>query len=206
MALPMTLTERRKQAAIDEIARIALELFSRDGFEATSVEAIAAAAGCAPRTFYRYFATKEEVMFHDLPAVIDELGVMLRRHLADGAGGDLWDSVSEAIAAFIGRFDSHEQRLLSRRMKLWLSEPALLARYMQFFNQAERLVAESLHEHRATTPERDHLAGLMAVAAIGAYRVTLLTHTPAAGPALTKHIREALAAYGSGLADGGNPA
>jgi AcrR family transcriptional regulator len=49
--------ERRKQGAIDEIARTALELFARDGFEATSVEAIAAAAGCSPRTFYRYFGS-----------------------------------------------------------------------------------------------------------------------------------------------------
>jgi hypothetical protein len=85
-------------------------------------------------------------------------------------------------------------------MELWLGEPALRARYMQYLNQAEHVVAECLHRHRGTTAKRDDLPQLIAVAAIGAYRVTLLTHMPANGRKLTKHLREALATLGSGLA------
>ncbi|MGW2340228.1 TetR/AcrR family transcriptional regulator [Streptomyces sp. NPDC001661] len=55
-----TLTERRKAATRLDIARAAAELFTRDGLRATRAEDIARAAGVAPRTFYRYFATKEE--------------------------------------------------------------------------------------------------------------------------------------------------
>lgn len=65
-----SLMERRRQDSRDEIVAIAIGLFVRDGFEATTVEAIAEAAGCSPRTFYRYFGSKEDVMFHDLPKVI----------------------------------------------------------------------------------------------------------------------------------------
>ena len=53
-----TLTERRKAATQLDIARAAARLFTEHGAQGTTAEAIAAAAGVAPRTFYRYFRTK----------------------------------------------------------------------------------------------------------------------------------------------------
>ncbi|MER5444545.1 TetR family transcriptional regulator [Streptomyces sp. NPDC002764] len=61
-AAPLSLTERRKAATRMEIARAAAGLFVRHGLRATRAEDIAQAAGVAPRTFYRYFATKEEAV------------------------------------------------------------------------------------------------------------------------------------------------
>lgn len=57
-----SLTERRKAATRMEIARAAAGLFVNRGLRATRAEDIAQAAGIAPRTFYRYFATKEEAV------------------------------------------------------------------------------------------------------------------------------------------------
>lgn len=57
-----SLTERRKAATRMEIARAAAELFMRHGLRATRAEDVARAAGVAPRTFYRYFASKEEAL------------------------------------------------------------------------------------------------------------------------------------------------
>ncbi|MER6125455.1 TetR family transcriptional regulator [Streptomyces sp. NPDC001795] len=57
-----SLTERRKAATRMEIARAAAKLFMANGLRATRAEDIARAAGVAPRTFYRYFATKEEAL------------------------------------------------------------------------------------------------------------------------------------------------
>ncbi|WP_439900462.1 TetR family transcriptional regulator [Streptomyces mirabilis] len=54
--------ERRKAATRMEIARAAAGLFMRHGLRATRAEDIARAAGVAPRTFYRYFAGKEECL------------------------------------------------------------------------------------------------------------------------------------------------
>ncbi|MEV1078380.1 TetR family transcriptional regulator [Streptomyces sp. NPDC050211] len=58
----MSLTERRKAETRMEIARVAARLFVTQGLRATRAEDIAQAAGIAPRTFYRYFATKEEAV------------------------------------------------------------------------------------------------------------------------------------------------
>ncbi|MEU7425767.1 TetR family transcriptional regulator [Streptomyces sp. NPDC040750] len=59
---PVSLTERRKAETRMEIARAAAGLFVHQGLRATRAEDIAQAAGIAPRTFYRYFATKEEAV------------------------------------------------------------------------------------------------------------------------------------------------
>ncbi|WP_440557987.1 TetR/AcrR family transcriptional regulator [Streptomyces sp. SCPE 10] len=58
----LSLTERRKAETRMEIARAAAALFVRQGLRATRAEDIARQAGIAPRTFYRYFATKEEAV------------------------------------------------------------------------------------------------------------------------------------------------
>jgi AcrR family transcriptional regulator len=42
----------------------ALARFARDGFDATTTDQISQAAGVSPRTFFRYFPTKESVVFH----------------------------------------------------------------------------------------------------------------------------------------------
>jgi AcrR family transcriptional regulator len=201
MPLAATMMERRRQAAIEEIAAVALDLILRDGFEATSVEAIAAAAGCAPRTFYRYFATKEDVLFHDVSAFIEHLGEVLDKHLAEGLGP--WAAASAVVLEYVSQFDATDERrrIPTQRMNLWLSEPALLGRYMQYVNKGEQMIAGGLHRHRGTAPERDDLPQLIAVAAVGAARVALLTHGSASGRKLTRHLRDALATLGSGLAD-----
>ncbi|WP_409375068.1 TetR/AcrR family transcriptional regulator [Streptomyces justiciae] len=59
---PASLTERRKAETRMDIARAAAGLFVSRGLRATRAEDIAQAAGIAPRTFYRYFATKEEAV------------------------------------------------------------------------------------------------------------------------------------------------
>lgn len=189
--------ERRRQDARAEIVAIALELFVRDGFEATTVEAIAGAAGCATRTFYRYFGSKEDVMFHDLPDVIAGLGQVLDAKLAAGVAE--WPALSESLIDFIGRFDASDARTAIQRMELWLHEPALKARYLQYVAQTEAVVVRALCRHRGTSADEDDVAKLMAVAAVGAYRVIVSTHRARAQRKLGDHLREALKTLGAGL-------
>ena len=56
------LTERRRRLLRDEIRQVAVILFADKGFDSVTVGEIAAAAGLSVRTFFRYFATKDEVL------------------------------------------------------------------------------------------------------------------------------------------------
>jgi AcrR family transcriptional regulator len=56
-----SLGDRKRQLVRDEITRVAWALFDRKGYEATTVEAIAAAAGISRRSFFRYYSSKEDV-------------------------------------------------------------------------------------------------------------------------------------------------
>ena len=58
------LRDRKRQVVRDEVADVALKLFARHGYEATTVDQIAAAAGLSTRSFFRYFASKDAVVTH----------------------------------------------------------------------------------------------------------------------------------------------
>ncbi len=59
------LRQRHKERVRDALIDAAFELFSTRGFEATTIDDIAARAGVARRTFFRYFPSKEAVLFPD---------------------------------------------------------------------------------------------------------------------------------------------
>lgn len=200
-----TLIERKRREAVEELVATAIELFDRDGFEATTVEAIAATAGCSPRTFYRYFGSKEDVLFHDVPDLIARLAAVLEGHLDRGLAP--WTALSQAVVEILGRLDAAEEDVPVLRMELWLREPALRARYMQHLGMAESTIVETLSRHRHAGPERDDLAHLMAIGAIGAYRTTVTTHGAAGSSRrLTAHLESLLADLGRGFDEAGQRA
>lgn len=95
------LRERKKLRTRATLIQTAAELCERQGFDKTTVEQIAAAAEVSPRTFSRYFPTKEAVFFaiieetaafiaaelEALPTDISEFEAMLRAHLKAVAPG-----------------------------------------------------------------------------------------------------------------------
>ncbi|MFD3926829.1 TetR/AcrR family transcriptional regulator [Streptomyces sp. NPDC058614] len=139
-----TLIERRKAATRMEIARAAAGLFMRNGLRATRAEDIARAAGIAPRTFYRYFASKEEALGPLFAAGSQRWAETVRdapAHLTVPEA--LHHAVVQTLTPGVG---VRQESLQWVRSLLRLAEesPALLRVWGEACHTAERTLAEVL--------------------------------------------------------------
>ena len=114
---------RRKVTSRSELEQVAFDLFDRQGFERTTVDDIASAAGIGRRTFFRYFPSKNDVVWGDFDA---ELERMRRRLNAVPTGTPLMDAIRDAIVDF-NRIPPQQVPAHRRRMEFILRVPALQA-------------------------------------------------------------------------------
>jgi AcrR family transcriptional regulator len=123
------LRERKKEQTRRALEDAALDLFERQGFDHTTVEEIAAACDVSPRTFFRYFATKDQVLFGGDA----EFTVMLTDLEQRPADETPFRSVRTAVDAMIESYADERQRLL-RRARILAATPSLQlhAPYVQF--------------------------------------------------------------------------
>jgi mycofactocin system transcriptional regulator len=106
-----------------ELEQIALDLFAAKGFDETTVEDIATAAGIGRRTLFRYFASKNDLVWGDFDAGLAQL----RSHLAAApAEQPLLTGLREAVLAF-NVFPGEQEQAHRERMALILTVPTLQA-------------------------------------------------------------------------------
>jgi AcrR family transcriptional regulator len=148
-----------RQRIVDE----ALRLFVEVGYDAATVDEIAERADVSPRTFFRYFATKEALLFHDfedqLSRLQDEIGA---RPVGEAPGTSL---VAVLCAMIDDLRTSPEQRALVRRL---LEERPSLRSYqrMTIAEHSEGMIAAALARHAGLDPSDLGLRAM--VAAVGA--------------------------------------
>jgi TetR/AcrR family transcriptional regulator, regulator of mycofactocin system len=120
---PPSRAGRRRVTSRGELEHVAFELFGRNGFERTTVDDIAAAAGIGRRTFFRYFRSKNDVPWGDFDGMLRR---MRERLAGSPADRPLMDAVREALLDF-NRVPAAELPWHRRRMELILRTPALQA-------------------------------------------------------------------------------
>ena len=146
-----------------DLERCALELFSERGFAATTVDDIATAAGIGRRTFFRYYASKNDVVWGDFEQGLRDL----RARFAQAPPGQpLLDALREAVLAF-NRFDADEVPWHRDRMTLILRVPALHAHSTLRYAAWREVVAEFVGQ-RLGRPADALLPQLVAHACLGA--------------------------------------
>lgn len=165
-----SLRDLKRRRATEDLVRAAVELFAAQGYEQTTVADIAAAATQSRSTFFRYFATKEDVLFHDVPDHLDWLTGEIGRRLDDGI--EPFAAVTGAIVTLIEE-NYLDPDTMRARMALWLREPALRGRWAQYAAEWEIRVAGVVATHRGTTVATDPLAQAVAVAALGGFRIAV---------------------------------
>jgi AcrR family transcriptional regulator len=190
------LRDRHKARTRAGIAQAALRLFRKQGFEATTVEEIALAAEVSPRTFFRYFPSKEAAAFPDHERRLARLEELLLAHAAQPP----LQRVRSALLG-IARELERERCAVVAWQKVVEGSPALLAQERVRDLAWEEAIARALGAGALGT-DADRRARLAAGALFGAIRAVLRTWYARAGqvdlPALGE---EAFALLRSGLGE-----
>jgi AcrR family transcriptional regulator len=174
MGCEIGLRQRKKERTRRALEDAALDLFTTKGFADTTVEDIAAAADVSPRTFFRYFATKEDVLFgedaENRSALTEQLASRPRAEPP-------LEKLRAAILAMANEFGRDRDRLI--RVARVKASPNLRAKFLEHQYAHEQLVSEAL---LATDPGADPAHVRLVVAtAFAALRATLESWLAAGG-------------------------
>ena len=162
--------QRRRDRTRQDLARAAVRLFEERGFDGSTVEDIADAADVSVSTFFRLFPRKEDVIFYDLPERLDAMR-------ADFAAADhptAWQTVRNAFVANARTWDDEEQAFGLARARLFHSERALAARYLEMCQEWEGVVAGIVAAERGTDPRTDLYALLVGASTVSAFRAAFI--------------------------------
>lgn len=189
------LRERRRQRTLARLEEVAIRLFSERGYDAVTVDDIAAEAEVSRRTFFRYFPGKEEVLFADNHRRLDEL----RAALAARPGEEpALTALRRAIMSMAGDYEHDRDRLL-RRAKIMSETPALYARSLASQREGEQAVTDLVAEWLRVDPATNLAPGVVAAATLAAVRVAIYTWLAGGGE---EHL-PTLVAEALDLLDGG---
>lgn len=129
---------RRPVTTRDELTHIALELFACNGFDTTTIDDITAAAGIGRRTFFRYFASKNDLPWGDFESRLEDMRHVFARIPDDTP---LMDAVRISVIEF-NRMPLEEVHYHRERMALLLRVPTLLAHSTLRYASWRQVVAE----------------------------------------------------------------
>jgi TetR/AcrR family transcriptional regulator, regulator of mycofactocin system len=140
---------RRRVTSRADLEQVAFDLFERQGFEQTTVDDIASAAGIGRRTFFRYFGSKNEVPWGDFDA---ELARMRRRLAATPPRAPLMDAIRQAVVDF-NRMPAEQLPAHRRRMTFILGVPALQAHSTLRFAAWRQVIADFVAQRTGQRPD-----------------------------------------------------
>ncbi|WP_245192193.1 TetR/AcrR family transcriptional regulator [Amycolatopsis azurea] len=137
----MSLRERKRARTRQALIDAATELFERKGYDETTVADIAAAAEIGARTFFSYFASKEELLFPEADARIQAaIEAIATREPTEGPA----DVLLRALGEVSDTSDDLVSPLSALRLRMIQTVPAVRGRALQLQLDAQREIAKHL--------------------------------------------------------------
>lgn len=138
---PNDLRERKRQLTLDLIAKTGLRLFIENGYEATTLDAIAAAAGISRRTFFYYLKSKEEVLLAHESGNIPH--ALRPTFLMQSPEQSPIEAARKTFLTLASTYESRESIMADRILR---SIEALRLRKEALHVQLEDVLAEAMYE------------------------------------------------------------
>lgn len=160
--------EQKRQETLRRITDAALRLFIDKGYEAATLDAIAAEAGISRRNFFNYFKSKDDILLSLQGSLGDEVAAEVR---TAPPGKSPLRATRDALIRLCAPYPADEMIVIDRLMR---SSEAVQARKQASYVQQELTLFNALRD-RWPEPERETALRLVAMMSIGAVRLSLDT-------------------------------
>jgi AcrR family transcriptional regulator len=159
--------ERKRRETLLRIAETGVTLFAEQGYDATTLEAIAEASGISPRTFFYYFKTKDEILqYWQGTGFAESVAPTL---LAQPADKPPLHAVRDTFMTLLASYQNEKSLIVDR---IYNSSETLRVRKQGFYLHMEQTVFATLCERDPRPERRAHLR-MIAMVALGAFRLAM---------------------------------
>ncbi|WP_433699655.1 TetR/AcrR family transcriptional regulator [Nocardiopsis sp. CA-288880] len=153
------LRERKKARMRETLLDAGLRLFHEHGYQGTTTEEIAACAGVSQRTFFRYFASKEDVVLEAVEGVDEYLYAALRSRPADEPP---FTALRNAMHEHWGYLDRESLHIQGSAMGVITGNPELIDLNARYCLSRQLRLAGVIGERTGTDPDTDPRPGVLA--------------------------------------------
>lgn len=163
----MGIREQKREETLRRITQCAMTLFARNGYEATTIDAVAEAAGISRRTFFHYFKSKDDILLSQQAGIGEQLIAALR---AEPEAETPWKTLLSAMRKIAASYPAAELIAIDRLM---MSIEAVQQRKQASYVRDEKLLLEALRIRWPSAKDMDLRNASML--AIGLTRLSLDT-------------------------------
>jgi AcrR family transcriptional regulator len=159
------LRERKKQKTRAQLTDAAFRLFGERGFDGTTIEDIVDEVEVSPRTFFRYFDSKEDVVI----GFFDDMGLELRDLLAARPAGEApFTALRRALDSLVDVYTERAGRVRAAK-RLANETPSIRARLLDKHARWENWVTEVLADRLGVDSAADPRPRLIAAVSLAAF-------------------------------------
>jgi AcrR family transcriptional regulator len=155
----LSLRQRQKWVAQSTIEETALRLFLKQGYEHTSIQDIANAVKMSARTFFRYFASKDEVLLGPMRAAQQEALIALQQMMPASTP----HAALRAMLTLLARRYEEQRDRFALRYQVVLQSPSIAALFLFTFVEAEPAISRALYTHLEAATDRNEIRFLVAL-------------------------------------------